>query len=659
MAGAAKPLRHKFSGIVTQGGLTIALRPIKQNPQIAGVIIEGFSYADTLLSEIPTVPASPMENADMSILDGVGPRVPDDPSLIYDPSTNPKFNSPGVPNSVGQQSVGAPVRFRGESMGDTRSSTGAGLFAEDVSGEVQRGAREIQRGAGSGLFAANNFGPKHENSAIHPPVQEYPAHGQRSEQPQALDQSLFRSQQQGRYYPGVQSMQNPDYAELQQEQIRTQHPSSYQASPPMQMQPPVSYPASQEAHDATFHTSGVVAGGYNAPRGLSPPTYRRRLFSEMGNAPRQSDMSARPENLQSQAASELQFGRDAHQNFGHEYVGNPVFAGHTGRPGIDGRQVPPQVPVGRTFPPQFYHTPPIQENQATMPQTLAPAFPATQLPLSTGMLGGVDRARVSERQHSEFEREPSAFNQNVNAAQAPFSSHPIAGAGSTHYATEQHAAAVGLSDPIRTFGGEAPGFSEQQPSNVYQPTTWPESRTEHDAHLESMRSNEIPGRASRSDLAYGRQRSNYQQGSILNPNLAKAIEEALGEQEAAQAPPAMAPGLHVGNGKLEGLCIDNSTHCSCGSIYKEQSAAMGATEDCLYVMNGSTDPMSCAKRACANRLVCACAAGADMLCERVEAKDVLVRASPHHYGGEEDRTGIVQCKRETMESGIIVLQPVM
>lgn len=108
--GAATAVRRTFRGIATQGGLTIALRPIKQNPQIAGVIIDGFSYSNALMEDLPTVPGSAAEVPDFSILEKIAPQAPVDPSLVYDPSQNPKLKPEfKSPNEAFINSAGAPT----------------------------------------------------------------------------------------------------------------------------------------------------------------------------------------------------------------------------------------------------------------------------------------------------------------------------------------------------------------------------------------------------------------------------------------------------------------------------------------------------------------------------------------------------------------------
>lgn len=106
--GAAGAIRRRFEDIPTQGGLTIALRPIVQNPQIAGLIIRGYSYSDALLTDLPTVPASESESEDFSILKSISPRLPADPALIYDPALNPKFKPDKEPLAGAPNSAPAP-----------------------------------------------------------------------------------------------------------------------------------------------------------------------------------------------------------------------------------------------------------------------------------------------------------------------------------------------------------------------------------------------------------------------------------------------------------------------------------------------------------------------------------------------------------------------
>lgn len=93
--GAAGGIVKKFTNIATQNGLTIALRPIIQNPQIAGIVIQGYSYSDALLEDIPTVTSHLPPSDDFSVLNNIGPRTPADPSILYDPNANPKFKNSG------------------------------------------------------------------------------------------------------------------------------------------------------------------------------------------------------------------------------------------------------------------------------------------------------------------------------------------------------------------------------------------------------------------------------------------------------------------------------------------------------------------------------------------------------------------------------------
>lgn len=98
--GAGGAIIRKFKSIATDGGLTIALRPIVQNPQIAGVIISGYSYSTPIMEDLPTTAGHSPPSDDFNVLNGIGPRTPGDPSLVYDPALNPKFKKSGSNQSA-------------------------------------------------------------------------------------------------------------------------------------------------------------------------------------------------------------------------------------------------------------------------------------------------------------------------------------------------------------------------------------------------------------------------------------------------------------------------------------------------------------------------------------------------------------------------------
>lgn len=123
--GPAGPVRRKFPGVVVQGGLTVALRPIKQNPQIAGVVIDGYSYSNALLEDLPTAPGAPGDQPDFSVLSRITAQPPADPSLLYDPSFNPKFKTEFKSSSSGTSSYAQnqPTSLSQSASGTRPSST--------------------------------------------------------------------------------------------------------------------------------------------------------------------------------------------------------------------------------------------------------------------------------------------------------------------------------------------------------------------------------------------------------------------------------------------------------------------------------------------------------------------------------------------------------
>lgn len=139
------------------------------------------------------------------------------------------------------------------------------------------------------------------------------------------------------------------------------------------------------------------------------------------------------------------------------------------------------------------------------------------------------------------------------------------------------------------------------------------------------------------------------------PGLPDLIGMVEGDGEGgAEAGRVATPGVHNGINRLDGMCIDNSTHCSCGMAQRTGPVA----EECLFVVNEHTDPMLCARRACSGRMVCACAAGANMLCKRSNVRSILVAAQVHRHDVVEE-PNVVFCRREQIEQGVGVLTPVM
>lgn len=124
--GCHVALQRKFPHIITKDGLTLVLRPIRQNPQIGGIIISGHSYSDTLMTSLPLAPASPSDRPDFNAMRAMLQVPPVEPSMLYDPAANPKFKVKDAPAGAGG---GAPVGgmppasqgAMGGGMGDRKS----------------------------------------------------------------------------------------------------------------------------------------------------------------------------------------------------------------------------------------------------------------------------------------------------------------------------------------------------------------------------------------------------------------------------------------------------------------------------------------------------------------------------------------------------------
>ena len=147
--GCHVALKRSFPHIITKDGLTVVLRPIRQNPQIGGIIISGHSYSDTLMNSLPLAPALPNDRPDFNSMRAMLQVPPVDPALLYDPATNPKFNVKGAkppPANGGGGGGGLPGGMPGGMAGGMPG--GAPGHPGGMSG---------MSGGPPGAVAANNF----------------------------------------------------------------------------------------------------------------------------------------------------------------------------------------------------------------------------------------------------------------------------------------------------------------------------------------------------------------------------------------------------------------------------------------------------------------------------------------------------------------------
>lgn len=155
-AGGAKPIRRRFKNIAAQDGITIALRPLKQNPQIAGVVIEGHAYQTTLLDDLPTAPASPTDTApDLSAVDRVAPVMHANQQNLYDPSGDPKFAQKGGSGGGAAPFSGGQGMFGGGNDGSS-GFQGAGQHVAGM--QVPGGSPQGVVGGAQPQFGAGNAG---------------------------------------------------------------------------------------------------------------------------------------------------------------------------------------------------------------------------------------------------------------------------------------------------------------------------------------------------------------------------------------------------------------------------------------------------------------------------------------------------------------------
>lgn len=151
-AGGSTAIRKKFKGIAVKGALTIALRPIKQNPQICGIVIEGNSYQKTLLNDLPTIPVDPADTApSFAKLQTVGPMI-SDPTLVYDGIVDPVERKGMV------QSAAAAAGGFGAGGGGMGASTGWAGFGAAPTGSAGFGASPPPPPASPGFGAPSSTG---------------------------------------------------------------------------------------------------------------------------------------------------------------------------------------------------------------------------------------------------------------------------------------------------------------------------------------------------------------------------------------------------------------------------------------------------------------------------------------------------------------------
>jgi hypothetical protein len=756
--GGAKPIRHKIPGVASQGGVTVALRPIRQNPQIAGIIFEGHSYQQTLLDDLPTVPHDPTTPLpDLSVVERYGPIVLD-PSNVYDPSLNPKIRKSGhagggADNSADNALLAAPKA--GTEAGSSSPSTLTPPQAETIFG-ASSAPSSLNGGSmtqvSSGLPALTvatdaGFGNTLSSSRL-------------SSQGAS---SVFTASQHNRKRPGGTAVE--DNASVSSE-IQSATGAAQGTIPDAstdfatQLAPlsalggnvasasrfvapaaPISGfgPPATAAHSlgapvefSVGHSTAIALGSsYGSGASASPPfsagaapgsysetsppfalpkrgAYARRRLQQTHVMQRFQALNdqigvAQQQNVQNAPAAHDESARDM---YGHlEATSRALRSGFTANGNAPQNQAASGVP-GATFQPPG-QTMPLQSSGEIRPDTPqgAPQVAessnvyghavnlAQSVPVVTarayvhtaveGQRGAADVARAgwpTRRRAGSYvggnsEKYPQGPGSAANIPDMPLVHAVLPGVsqGPENPVT----AYTRVSDPsVGMYPSEAPGDVSRMPTSPGTPTQGP------GIPVDMPEAPEAPGL------------KNYPAGVVGDPGISPGIPSVMPDYpltpggqptDGQESPPSgdmpggmpgmpMEPGIvpvsdspavsaeqtagvyHPGSA-LNGICINNSTHCSCGMALPQE----GQDEQrCLFIVNESSSPKVCQIARCNAQFICGCAEAAPMLCERKVARTVLTQSYPNQQGQTvTSNSNLVLCERQEIEEQIDILEPVL
>ena len=672
-------MRRKFRGIATQDGLTIALRPIKQNPQIAGVVISGYSYSPAFISDLPTTAQAPEGALDFSLVDSIGPIHPADPEIAYDPSLNPKFatkKADGGLAAVGSMQSplmgrpgGAPLGIQSATPSNRQSfgspSSGSQFPVSSNSGFQMQGANAFEMRAPGHLQGAPDIG---HAGAYRRRLTSFNDYGQSEVDMTTRLDSLNTKLAQEPY--AMNSGKTPDVQSNNLQPAATdalgRQTQNYNVEPTA----------------VNGFQQGTPFAGQEGPSSLEPKEASPYGQGVMGV----SDSQATMQSPQSPEA--------------------PPQYETSGVSGVDPRE--PGAEATRRFyqaqtealqaPPQYQSYPAPQSSSAWSGDQTRPAGQGFQITPGSGQTGEDPNAAMA----------PPVIPQGSNYNVVPSGERPYQTQGGTAFGNQGAPAGPGESTGgIAAQAGYGASAYQRQANDNYAPLQEPGQMPSNQGSYIGMPSNDNEPTQSHEVLQgnhverlvqpagqfaeapqYGREgtlrgmderngnmgqrynspnMSGGEQGFNLgeklpvpgrqmvpslpdNPDLPES--ERAGQE--ADLPQDWAPGIHNGPAGLEGMCIDNSTHCSCGMAEKRS----GQQEECLFVVREDVSPMICARQPCSGHLICACASGANTLCERSMVKHILVPASVHKHGVTEEPNAVL-CKREVIEQGVGVLTPII
>lgn len=740
--GPAGSVRRKFNDIATRGGLTLALRPIKQNPQIAGIIISGYSYGKSYMEDLPTVPAGPSEVEDFSLVNNMGPNLPQEANLIYDPSLNPKFRSSstsstpsGSSTKTFTMSTNNNVPSTGSSVGQVGPSGGFGgaSRASNAFGAAAQYSPNVQatsfgtQGFPSSFSAGNPYGAVRRASLTSPPSQvgitrsdggvapnggtsfgtfrrrrlasyageeapvALPLTGSVRESNNQLssgvgttnlaigDQNggLGSSNEVRSYHSTDQPMaysQQPPSSSFSQGNgfIAPNSPADLSPSGGIDNGPPTSF----ASRDSLEEASNLATGGQHQLLPQSEGTVQQQtppsqmMESSIGrqeeapvvtslDSTQLQTLTLGSENRRAQPDSQI--GTDAAVK--NEEPTSNMY--HQTRPNFTTR-LGGLKPTSFKLDSEGIRAPSSSsseenvENRKRSPTEVMNGIRA-QLHSLIQQTKAISRnenesirddTTISERQLSREGQHKlgfKSFSRDSADQGSPAEAQVI-----QNYPRERPST---LSDRYEDSTSHvASGSRSEVSSGMSQPHPQSEmygSATRDALHQSSEREigkdhRHFRGfRNSKNDIDRRQTGKSVRPFSDL-PDLPPGIIE--GSEVVPEAP--VSAGVHIGSENLDGICINNSTHCSCGMVTDSNP------EECLYVVKEDVSPMLCVRRPCSGKLVCACAPGASSLCMRSTVMEILVRAAAHKHG-ETEESEIVQCSREKLEHGIGVLTPVV
>jgi hypothetical protein len=768
-AGGATPIRRKFKGIAAQGGITVALRPIKQNPQIAGIVFEGHTYQTTLLRDLLTVSHDPSQPLpDLSVVSRVGPVISVDPSRLYDASLDPKLRtSEGGDFSASQPATVPPS---------------AGLAGLEATGALGSGQAAFEMphapasGFGSGpasAFSAPPPSPAAEPGGLIPSAPEAFAgqaggtvtsgYGSQA----ALEAAAAAPAAAGfgaPFAPGPAgtAFSAPSAADANTGALNAPGPAGAVLPPPSAPDTSFGGPTAPAGAMTAFAAPSAGGAAFGAPAagfGAASPGFGTAApgfgAAAPGPAAPLPQLGRRRRLLQSPMASALtrrleeinqQIAAAQHLSATGVDVGNTIPAAPSSlQPAVGGmpvtaHQTPPgpvtsevagqqplAVPVSAEQ--QLPAVPGTAERQqpfsghagAGQRQFAAPAAPGQQESAARGVGGQqafADPALAGQQPRAEF----GAPGQQPFAAPAVAVQQPFSAPAAADKQLYADPAIAGQRPPAApTFAGQqplaAPTFAGQQsvaapaaearqssvaaahalslsgagyasgPGTPLSPPAPPEGQMQAPMSglvpaprtvSRALALSEVPAQKRRSlSVHLG---APYQSGyagasSDVPAGMQEAPPATSGDAPTAPGLPIEVPGMTGSEGEapppaqqepiagvyrpgspLNGICINNSTHCSCGMAAPSPSGG----GECLFVVNESSAPKVCQKGHCNAQFICGCAEAAPMLCERKLARTILTQTGLNSPGRPAtSHVGIVLCERIEIEEQVPILEPVL